>query len=188
MIIYVKNMVCTRCKMVLESELAKLGLHPLRIELGEAVIQEEEITTEYLSMLNESLKRSGLEILKDNKNILAEKVKTVIVELVRDGDAKLKMNLSDYLSRKLNYSYTYLYNVFYQTQGLSIEKYLISYKIERVKELLSYNELNLTEIAYMLNYSSVAHLSNQFKKITGINASEYRLISMANRRSAGQVM
>ncbi len=187
MVIYVKNMVCVRCKMVVQSELAKLGLHPLRIELGEAVIQED-ISAEYLSALNEALQRSGLEILKDNKTILAEKVKAVIIELVRYGDAKLTINLSDYLSRKLNYNYTYLNNVFCKTQGINIEKYMITRKIERVKELLAYNEHNLTEIAYMLNYSSVAHLSSQFKKITGMNATEYRMIRCASRSAGAQAI
>jgi len=187
MTIYVKNMVCVRCKMVVQDELSKLGLHPIKIELGEAEIQEE-ITNEYLSILNTNLQKSGLEILKDNKNILAEKIKAAIIELVWENDAKLRMNLSDYLSEKLNYNYTYLNNVFYKTQGLSIEKYMIAQKIERVKELLAYNELNLTEISYKMNYSSVAHLSNQFKKITGMNATEYRLISYANRKSIDRIM
>lgn len=180
-------MVCVRCKMVVQDELSKLGLHPIKIELGEAEIQEE-ITNEYLSILNTNLQKSGLEILKDNKNILAEKIKAAIIELVWENDAKLRMNLSDYLSEKLNYNYTYLNNVFYKTQGLSIEKYMIAQKIERVKELLAYNELNLTEISYKMNYSSVAHLSNQFKKITGMNATEYRLISYANRKSIDRIM
>jgi AraC-like DNA-binding protein len=187
MVIYVKNMVCVRCKMVVQSELAKLGLHPIKVELGEAVIQED-ISAEYLAQLNMELQKSGLEILKDNKNILAEKIKTAIIQLVYEDDAKLKINLSDYLSDKLHYNYTYLNNVFYKTQGLSIEKYMIAQKIERVKELLAYNELNLTEIAFRMNYSSVAHLSNQFKKVTGMNATEYRLISYANRKAIDQIM
>jgi AraC-like DNA-binding protein len=187
MVIYVKNMVCVRCKMVVQSELSKLGLHPIKVELGEAIIQEE-ISAEYLAQLNMELQKSGLEILKDNKNILAEKIKTAIIQLVYEDDAKLKINLSDYLSDKLHYNYTYLNNVFYKTQGISIEKYMIAQKIERVKELLAYNELNLTEIAFRMNYSSVAHLSNQFKKTTGMNATEYRLISYANRKAIDNIM
>jgi len=187
MVIYIKNMVCVRCKMVVQNELINLGLHPIKIELGEASIQED-ITSEYLSLLNLALQKSGLEILRDNKNILAEKIKTEIIKLVYEDDAKLKMNLSDYLSLKLNYNYTYLNNVFYKTLGISIEKFMIAQKIERVKELLAYNELNLTEISYTMNYSNVAHLSNQFKKITGMNATEYKLISYANRKSIDGIM
>jgi AraC-like DNA-binding protein len=187
MVIYIKNMVCTRCKMVVQNELLKLDLHPVKIELGKAIIQED-ISPEYLEMLNKALEASGLEILKDSKHILAEKIKAIIIELVRNEEEKLKMNLSAYISMKLNYNYTYLNNVFQKTQGISIEKYMIAQRIERVKELLAYDELNLTEIAYTMNYSSVAHLSSQFKKITGMNSSDFKLRSYANRKSVDNIM
>ncbi len=173
MVIYIKNMVSTRCKLVVKAELEKLGLHAVRVELGEAEI-EEDLPREHQYLLDIALKKCGLEILEGHKSILIEKIKKTIIELVRDPDIKLKLNMSGYLSEKLNYNYTYLNNIFYKAKGLSIEKYLIHQRIEKVKELLAYHELNLTEIAYQLHYSSIAHLSNQFKKITGLSPSEYR--------------
>jgi AraC-like DNA-binding protein len=159
--------------MVVKSELEKLGLHYTRVELGEAEIVET-ISPDQIGILNNALKKTGLEIMDDNKTILVEKIKTIVIELVHYTDDQIKINLSDYLSEKLNHNYTYLSNLFSEVKGTTIEKYFLSHKIEKVKELLAYDELNLTEIAYKLHYSSVAHLSNQFKKMTGLTPSHFK--------------
>jgi AraC-like DNA-binding protein len=173
--LYIKNMICTRCKMVVQYELKKLGLHFTKVEIGSAEIKED-VTPEQWNQLNEALKISGLELMVDKKSVLIEKIKNVIIELVNCSDEELKINLSDYLREKLNHDYTYLANVFSVVQGTTIEKFFISSKIARVKEMLVYDELQLTEIAYKLHYSSVAHLSNQFKKMTGLSPSQYKQI------------
>jgi AraC-like DNA-binding protein len=184
--IYIKNMVCTRCKMVVKSELEKLGLNFKTIELGE-VETTDNISQDRLKLLDNNLRLYGLELIENRKNILVERIKTAIVELVHHSDEQLKINLSDYLSEKLNYDYTYLANIFSEVQGTSIEKFFITHKIERVKELLVYNELNLKEISFVTRYSSVAHLSNQFKKTTGIAPSQFRHLQRKNRLSLEQV-
>jgi AraC-like DNA-binding protein len=166
-------MVCIRCQMAVKSELEKFGLHHTRVELGEAEIMED-LSTEQLDNLNTSLKMIGLELLFDKKYIMVEKIKTIIIELVHFNEDQIKTNLSDYLCERLNHNYTYLSNLFTEIKGTSIENFYLSNKIEKVKELLIYDELNLTEIAYKLNYSSVAHLSNQFKKMTGLTPSHFK--------------
>jgi YesN/AraC family two-component response regulator len=166
-------MVCTRCKMVVKSELEKLGLHHLRVELGEAEIMED-LSAEQLNRLNRSLNKAGLELIDDNRSILVERIKTIIIELIHYNDEQIKINLSDYLSEKLNHNYTYLSNLFSEVKGITIEKYYLSHKIEKVKELIVYEDLNLTEIAFKMHYSSVAHLSNQFKKMTGLTPSHFK--------------
>jgi YesN/AraC family two-component response regulator len=147
--------------MVVKSELEKLGLHYTSVELGEVEIKED-ISTEQLGRLDVALKKTGLEIMDDKKSILVEMIKAVIIELVHYTDEQIKINLSDYLSKKLNHDYTYLANLFSEVKGTTIEKFYLAHKIEKVKELLVYDELNLTKIAWKLHYSSVAHLSNQF--------------------------
>ena len=170
-----------RCKMVVKAELDKLGLHYTKVELGEVEVMET-ISNEQRNQLKYSLLQSGLELMDDQKSILIERIKNAIAELVYNDDLP-KTNFSDYISNKLRHDYTYLANLFSEVTGVTIEHYIIVYKIERVKELLLYDELNLTEIAYKLNYSSVAHLSNQFKKVTGLtpiyfkNLKNKRLIS-----------
>ena len=159
--------------MVVKSELEKLGLHNTIVELGEAVIRED-ISSEQLDRLNIALKKSGLELMDDKKSILVEKIKAVIIELVHYNEEQIKINLSDYLSEKLNHNYTYLANLFSEVKGTSIEQFYLVHKIEKVKELLVYDEFKLTEIAYKLNYSSVAHLSNQFKKMTGLTPTYFK--------------
>jgi AraC-like DNA-binding protein len=166
-------MVSIRCKMMVKSELEKLGLTYLTVELGEVNIKET-ITPEQLKKLDEGLKRSGLELMDNKKSLLIEKIKNVIVELIHYSDEPLKMNFSDFVAAKLNHDYTYLSNLFSEVQGTTIEHFIIAHKIERVKELLVYDELNLTEIAYKLHYSSVAHLSTQFKKVTGLTPSHFK--------------
>lgn len=173
MILHIKYMVSLRCKMLVKSELEKLGLNWISVELGTVEILEE-ITKEQLEQFREVLKLSGLELLDGKKNILVEKIKGVIIEMIHYSDVVPQVNDSDYISEKLGYDYTYLSNVFSEVKGVTIQQYIIMHKIERVKELLLYDELNLTEIAYKLNYSSVAHLSNQFKKVTGLTPSYFK--------------
>lgn len=174
-------MVCIRCKMVVKDELKKLGLHYTVVDLGEVEIQEN-ITSEQHVQFKIALLRSGLELMDDKKSVLIQKIKNIIIELVHYSEEPLILKFSEYLSQKLNYDYTYLANLFSEVQGTTIEKFLISHRIERVKELLIYNELNLTEIAYQMHYSSVAHLSTQFKKVTGLTPTFFKRIK-SNRRS-----
>jgi len=173
-------MVCRRCQMAVKSELEKLGLHHTRVELGETEIMED-LSAEQRDYLSTSLKKIGLELLDDKKQIIVERIKTLIIELVHYNDEQIKTNLSDYLSEKLNHNYTYLSNLFSEVKGTTIEKFYLSNKIERVKELLVYDELNLTEIAWKLHYSGVAHLSNQFKKMTGLTPSHFKNLKNKNR-------
>lgn len=173
MILYIKYMVSLRCKMMVKEELKKIGLHHVIVDLGVVEILED-ITPEQFDLLKKNLAMSGLELLDDKKSILIEKIKDVIIEMVHYTDELPKVNYSDYISEKLNQDYTYLSNIFSDVKGITIQQYIINHKIERVKELLLYDEMNLTEIAYVLNYSSVAHLSSQFKKVTGLSPSYFK--------------
>lgn len=166
-------MVSLRCKMMVIAELKKLGLKHLNVDLGVVEIFEE-ITEDQHELLKINLLKSGLELLDDKKSILIEKIKNAIVEMIHYMDELPKENYSDYLSEKLGYDYTYLSNIFSEVKGITIQQFIIIHKIEKVKELLLYDELNLTEISYKLHYSSVPHLSNQFKKITGLSPSFYK--------------
>lgn len=166
-------MVSLRCKMMVKEELKKLGLHFVVVDLGVVEILED-ISPLQKEELKINLLRSGLELLDDKKSILIEKIKNVIVEMIHYSDEVPKVNYSDYLSEKLEYDYTYLSNIFMEVKGTTIQQFIITHKIEKVKELILYDELNLTEIALKLHYSSVAHLSNQFKKITGLSPSVYK--------------
>jgi YesN/AraC family two-component response regulator len=170
--------------MVVKSELEKLGVHYTTVELGEAEISGN-ISAKQLKQLSTALKKTGLELMDDNKTILVEKIKTIIIELVHYTDDQIKVNLSDFLSEKLNHNYTYLSNLFSEIKGTTIEKYYLTHKIEKVKELLVYDELNLTEIAWKLHYSSVAHLSNQFKKMTGLTPSHFKSLKQKRRTTLG---
>ena len=172
-------MVCIRCKMVVKEELKKLGLHYTTVEQGEVEIMED-ISVEQRDQVKVALLKSGLELMDDKKSILIQKIKNVIVELIHYSEEPLSVNFSDYLSEKLNHNYTYLANLFSEVQGTTIEQFIIAHKIERVKELLVYNELNLTEIAYLMHYSSVAHLSAQFKKVTGLTPTHFK--QLRNKR------
>ena len=171
--LYIKNMVCIRCKMVVKEELTKLGLHYTTVELGEAEVLEN-ISVDQHDQLQVALLKSGLELMDDKKSVLIQQIKTVIIELVHYSEEPLSIKFSEFLSQKLNHDYTYLANLFSEVQGTTIEKFFISHKIERVKELLVYDELNLTEIAQLMHYSSVAHLSTQFKKVTGLTPSYFK--------------
>jgi len=173
-------MVCIRCKMLVKSELVKLGFHLTTVELGEADILEP-ITEMQIELFRESLLRSGLELMDDKKSVLIQKIKNVIIEVVHYAEEPLNIKLSALLSQKLNHNYTYLANLFSEVTGTTIEKFFITHKIERVKELLVYDELNITEIAYLMHYSSVAHLSTQFKKVTGLTPSHFKLLKEKRR-------
>ena len=171
--LYIKHMVSLRCKMAVKEELEKMELHSISIELGIIEIQED-LTKEQHEQLKERLLHLGLELMQDKKAILIEKIKNVVIEMIHYAEELPKINYSDYISEKLNYDYTYLANTFSSMKGITIQQYIIINKIESVKELLSYNECNLTEISHRLHYSSVAHLSNQFKKITGLSPTYYK--------------
>ena len=171
--LYIKYMISLRCKIMLKEELVKLGYHVISVDLGEVTILEN-ISFENLEYLKLALLTSGLEIIDDKKTILIEKIRTVIIEMIRDIDNVPIINYSNFISQKLNYDYTYLSNMFSEEKGITIQQFIIIHKVEKVKELLMYNEMNLTEIAWKLHYSSVAHLSNQFKRVTGISPSYFK--------------
>lgn len=171
--LYIKYMVSLRCKMLVKEDLKNLGLNYVNVDLGVVDIMED-ITMEQKLQLKENLMKSGLELLDDKRSILIENIKNVIIEMVHYTDELPKVNYSDYISEKLGYDYTYLSNMFSEVNGITIQQFIIIHKIERVKELLIYDELNLTEISYIMHYSSVAHLSSQFKKVTGLTPTFYK--------------
>jgi AraC-like DNA-binding protein len=179
-------MVSNRCKMAVKEELRKLGLHFIVVDLGEVEIMEN-ISAEQREQMKAALLISGFELMDDKKAILIEKIKTAVIEMVHHSDENIKINFSDFLSEKLNHNYTYLANLFSEVQGTSIEHFIIAHKIERIKELIIYDELNITEIAWKMNYSSVAHLSNQFKKVTGLTPSHFRQLKDKRRTSIEDV-
>ncbi|RZJ76076.1 MAG: AraC family transcriptional regulator [Flavobacterium sp.] len=185
--LYIKNMVCNRCKMVVKAELEKLGFNPISIELGDIKIKEESISDDEKQALQATLNKFGFELLTEKKEQLVEQVKTAIIELVHYTKETLKVNLSDYLNEKLGVEYANLSATFSEYEHQTIEKYFIAQKIEKVKELLTYGEKSLSEIAYELNYSSVAHLSNQFKKVTGETPTAYKLTRNTNRKTLNEV-
>jgi len=172
--------------MVVKSELENLGLHYTYVELGEADIKEN-ISTEQLNQLSIALRKTGLELMDDQKSIQVEKIIISIIEIVHYMDDQIKIKLSVYLSEKLKHNYTYLAKLFSEVKGITIEQYYLVHKLEKVKELLIYNELNLTEIAYKLHYSSVSHLSNQFKKMTGLTPSHFKNLMIKRRRILGNL-
>ncbi|SHJ09578.1 helix-turn-helix domain-containing protein [Aquimarina spongiae] len=171
--LFIKYMVSLRCKLMVKEELKKLGLHYVVLELG-VVELLEDITKDQCLELRKNLSKSGLELMETKKSILIEKIRNVIIEMIHYTDELPKVNYSDYISKKVGYNYTYLANIFSEVKGITIQQFIIIHKIERVKELLIYDELSLTEISYKLHYSSVAHLSNQFKKITGLTPTFYK--------------
>ena len=180
MTLYIKNMVCGRCKMVVKSEFEKLGLPTISVELGEVEL-ENAISEDQKKVLLAHLHTLGFDLIDDKKSKAIEKIKTLIIDLVHNKNNELKINLSDYLAQNLNQDYNTLSNLFSEIENTTIEKYFISQKIEKVKELLIYNELSLSEIADILNYSNVAHLSNQFKKITGFTPTYFKQLKDRKR-------
>ena len=173
-------MVSGRCKTTVKEILKTMGLHYIMVQLGEVEIMET-LTQAQHDQLKQSLRRTGLELMDDKRSILIEKIKNSIIEVVHYSEDALSINFSEYLSKKLNHDYTYLANLFSEVQGTTIEQYMIVHKIEMVKELLIYDELNLTEIAWKMHYSSVAHLSTQFKKVTGLTPSHFKKLKDKRR-------
>ena len=178
--LYIKNMVSLRCKLLVKAELEKLKLHHLIVELGEVEVMED-LTKEKLNQLKVSLLKSGLELMDDQSAILVERIKNIIVEMIHYTDEVPKVNFSEYLALKLDQNYSTLSNLFSEVKGTTIEQFIILHKIERVKELIIYDELNMSEIAAKLHYSSVAHLSTQFKKVTGLTPSFFKSLKHAKR-------
>jgi AraC-like DNA-binding protein len=175
-------MVSARCKMAVKEALKNMGLHFIVVDLGEVEIMED-ITTNQRLELNEVLHSSGLELMDDKRAVLIERIINVITQMIHHSDEVPKVNYSDFLSEKLNYDYTYLSNIFSEVKGITIQQFIIIHKVERIKELIFYNELNITEIAWKMNYSSVAHLSNQFKKITGFSPTQFKTLKGQKRQS-----
>lgn len=171
--LYIKNMVSLRCKLTVKFELEKLGLHCTALEYGRVSVSEY-LSVSQINDFRFALSRSGLLLIDNKKTILVERIKHVIIEMIHHSEDALKTNFSNYLTEKLKLDYTYLANIFSEVQGTTIENFIILNKIYRVKELIGYNELNLTEISHKLHYSSVAHLSNQFKKVTGVTPSHFK--------------
>ncbi|HNP47290.1 MAG TPA: AraC family transcriptional regulator [Bacteroidia bacterium] len=184
--LYIKYMVSIRCKMMVKEELKKLGLQFVSVDLGEVDIMEN-ISDQQREQFKIALLKSGLELMDNKKAMLIEKIKNVIIEMIHHTDELPKINFSNFLSEKLDYDYTYLANLFSETEGTTIEHFILLHKIEKVKELIIYNELNLTEIAWKLHYSSVAALSNQFKKITGLTPSFFKSLKHKRRSTLENV-
>jgi AraC-like DNA-binding protein len=179
-------MVSNRCKMAVKEVLKGMGLHFVVVDLGEVDIMED-LSPEELEQLKSALLSSGLELMDNKRAVLIEKIINVIMEMIHYSDEAPKMNYSDYISEKLNHDYTYLSNIFSEVKGITIQQFIIIHKIERAKELLFYGELNLTEISFRLHYSSVAHLSNQFKKITGLSPSAFKLLKGQKRSNIEEI-
>jgi AraC-like DNA-binding protein len=179
-------MVCNRCIMVVKAELIKMGYNPVQVELGEVTLSKE-LSEDERADVDAVLHEFGFSVIDDKRSRLIEKIKTLIIELVHQNNSQLQTNLSDYLSSRLEHDYSYITNLFSEVEGTTIEKYFIAQKIEKVKELLVYDELTLSEISYLLNYSSVSHLSTQFKKVTGLTPSHFKNIRMQKRTPLDEV-
>ena len=179
-------MVSNRCKMVVRTALKDLGVHFVMLELGEVEIMEK-LTGQQRDFLKNTLEDAGLELIDDKRSILIEKIKSAIIDMVHHSEEMVKVNVSTYLSEKLNHDYTYLANIFSQVQGVSIEQFIILHKVEKIKELLMYGELNISEISYKMNYSSTAHLSTQFKKVTGLTPTHFKQLKDKRRNPIEQI-
>ncbi len=184
--LYIKHMVCNRCIMVVQQTLSKLGLKTKNIILGEVELEKEPSAKEK-KQLEDALVPLGFELIDDKKSRIIEKIKNIIINQIHHREDEIKTNLSVVLSKELHHDYNYLSNLFSEVEGTTIEKYFIAQKIEKVKELLVYDELSLSEIAFRLNYSSVAYLSNQFKKVTGLTPSHFKKIGMEKRKPLDEV-
>lgn len=185
--VFIKNMVCRRCTMSVQAVLENLGINPISVELGEVQLAQT-LTPDEKQQLQGALLDLGFELIDDKKSKLIEQVKTLVRELVHNKDSDLKTNLSDYLGKHLQNEYNYVSNLFSEIEGTTVAKYFIAQRIERVKELLVYDELSLSEIAYQLHYSSVAYLSSQFKKVTGLTPSHFKRIKGLKRKPLDQMI
>ncbi len=173
-------MVSSRCKIAVKEELKKLDLHFILLSLGEVEVMED-LTSEKRELLKTALLNAGFELMDDKRSVLIERIKNVIIEMIHHTEDVIKIKFSDFLSEKLSHDYTYMANLFSEIQGTTIEQFIISHKVERIKELIVYGELNITEISWKMNYSSVAHLSNQFKKVTGLSPSHFKQLNYRGR-------
>ena len=185
--LFIKNMVCNRCKLAVKIEFEKIGIHPLTVELGEVGLPETELRSDQLKQLNDSLKVAGFELIDDRRSRIIEKIKNVVVSLVHYAEEQPREKHSTHISKELNYDYPYLSKLFSGTEGITIEQYIIQQKTEKIKEYLVYDELTLSEIACRMGYSSVAHLSAQFKKITGLAPSHFKNLGIHQRRSLDKI-
>ena len=184
--LYIKYMVSLRCKMMVKEELKKMGLHFIVVDLGEVDIMET-LSPEQREELKIGLLNSGLELMDDKRAILIERIINVITEMIHNADELPEINYSNYLSQKLNHDYTYLSNIFSEVKGITIQQFIIVHKVERIKELIIYDEMNMTEIAWNMGYSSVAHLSNQFKKVTGLSPSHFKQLKDKRRSQLEEI-
>ena len=184
--LFIKYMVSNRCKIVVKEILKEMNLHFILVDLGEVDIMET-ISDEQRELLKNELLESGLELMDDKKSILIEKIKTIIIQMIHHTEEDIKINFSDYLSEKLHHNYNYLANMFSEVQGITIEHFIINHKVEKIKELMIYGELTITEIAYKMNYSSVAHLSTQFKKVTGLSPSHFKQLKDKRRNPLEEI-
>ncbi len=184
---YIKNMVCNRCIWAVQRELKKLGLKPMNVVLGEATV-EGEVDEDTIRQIDINLQKIGFELINDKKSSLIEHIRTEVINYIHyDPELAGNINFSDHLSQKLGYDYSYLSSLFSSVEGITIEKYIILQRIERVKELLIYDELTLSEIAWRTGYSSVQHLSNQFRKIIGMSPSAFKKLQEKNRKPLDKV-
>jgi AraC-like DNA-binding protein len=186
--IAIKNMVCRRCIMAVEQLLAQLGITPRSVALGQVVL-ERPLTEQQRNALAAGLAELGFELLDDRRKAIVSSIKTGLIELIRSGDEELlgRVVISEYLEQQLGMHYSTLSRLFSQVEGKTIERFVIEQKIELVKELIAYNELSLTEISYRLGYSSVHHLSSQFKQVTGMTARQFRQLHTKPRRPIDQI-
>jgi AraC family transcriptional regulator len=187
MILHIKNMVCHRCKMVVEAELQKLELHPVSIALGEVVLEEKKLPAKTTEALKTALVAVGFELLDDKKSKLMEQIRNFIIESVHYNGEPSPLNFSRLLARHTGHDYSYISKLFSEVEGITIEQYQIQQKIEKVKELLLYNEIPLSQIAFDLGYSSTAHLSTQFKKSTGLTPTQFKQMGVHSRKSLDDV-
>ncbi len=184
--LYIKNMVCNRCILVVRNELERIGAKAQAVDLGEVTLSQP-LTSAQRQTLEEAFRSLGFELIDDRKSKIIDKVKTLIIELVHQHNSELRTNLSEYLTRHIYHDYSYITHLFSEVEGTTIEKYFIAQKIERVKELLVYDEMTLTEIAFLLHYSSVAHLSHQFKQVTGLTPTHFKNIRTQKRKPLDEI-
>ncbi|MFZ1785506.1 MAG: AraC family transcriptional regulator [Ferruginibacter sp.] len=184
--LYIKNMVCNRCIMVVKQELENLKLKPLKVSMGEAELSKQP-SVKQMQQLNSRLLQLGFEILDDKKQKQIEKIKSLLIKKVQSGDVEEHFSISEYLSNALHKDYSYISRLFSEVEGITVEQFFILQKIEKVKEWLVYGELNLSEISFRLGYSSVAHISAQFKKITGLTPSHFKKLGNPQRKSLDEL-